>query len=92
MKFCWQTRNEGLMINPNKRWDGVDRNYLFEIAGESDSTFASDPDTKRSVSVWSAKLNGVSFTRKSKMLKFVTLSVTEAECVATTSCVMQNIS
>ena len=31
MKFCWQTRNEGLMIHPNKRWGGVDRNYLFEI-------------------------------------------------------------
>ena len=23
MKFCCQTRTEGLMINPNTRWDGV---------------------------------------------------------------------
>ena len=54
------------MINPNKRWDGVDKNYLFEITGESDSTFASDPMTKRSVSGWSAKLNNVSYTKKTK--------------------------
>ena len=39
----------------------------FEITGENDSTFASDPITKRSVSVWSAMLNNVSYTRKSKM-------------------------
>ena len=87
MKFCWQTKNEGLMIDSNKRWDGVNKNYLFDITGESDSTFASDPITKRSVSGWSAKLNNVSYTRKSKMQRFVTLSVTEAECVAATSCV-----
>jgi len=71
-----------MMIHPNKKWDGVNRHYLFEITGESDSTFASDPVTKRSVSGWSAKLNDVSYTRKSKMQKFVTLSVTEAECAA----------
>ena len=73
MKFYWQARNEGLMINPNKRWDVVNKNYLFEITGESDSTFASDPETKRSVSGWSAKLNNVPYTRKSKMQRFVTL-------------------
>jgi len=75
----------------NKRWDGVDRNYLFEITGESDLTFTIDPVTKRSVSGWNAKLNGVSYTRKTKMQKFVKLSVTEAECVAATSCVREMI-
>ena len=82
MKFCCQTRTEGLIINPNKRWDGVNKTYSFEITGESDSTFASDPVTKRSVSGWSAKLNNVPYTRKSKMQRFVTLSVSEAEFVA----------
>jgi hypothetical protein len=32
-------------------------------------------------------LNGAPYIRKSKSQKFVTLSVTEAECVAATSCV-----
>ena len=47
--------------------------------------------TKRSVSGWSAKLNNVSYTRKSKMQRFVTLSVTEADCVAAISCVRDMI-
>ena len=40
---------------------------------------------------WSAKINNVPYTRKSKMQRFVTLSVTEAECVAATSCVRDMI-
>ena len=36
-------------------------------------------------------MNGAPYTRKSKMQKFVTLSVTEAECVAATSCVQDMI-
>jgi hypothetical protein len=32
-------------------------------------------------------LNGAPYVRKSKSQKFVTLSVTEAECIAATSCV-----
>ena len=69
MKFCCQTRAEGLMINPNKRWDGVNKNYLFEITGESDSTFASDPETKRSVSGWSAKLKQCTIHEKEQNAK-----------------------
>ena len=91
MKYCVSTKEQGLVIKPNKRWDGKDKNFLFEITGRSDSTFASDPDSKRSVSGWYAMLNGAAYTRKSKMQKFVTLSVTEAECVAATSCVQDMI-
>jgi hypothetical protein len=86
MKYCVDTKNKGLMLKPNKKWNGS-KDFEFEITGDSDSNFATCPETRRSVSGWSAKLNGAPYTRKSKMQKFVTLSVTEAECVAATSCV-----
>ena len=86
MKYC-VTNNKGLMLKPNAQWDGKDKNFPFEITGYSDSDFAKDPETRRSVSGWTAMLNGAPYTRKSKMQRFVTLSVTEAECVAATSCV-----
>ena len=65
MKFCVDTKDEGIFLKPNAYWDGKDRNFEFEITGDSDSTFASDPTTMKSVSGWTAKLNGVPYTRKS---------------------------
>ena len=67
------------------------KHFEFEIQGMSDSDYAKDPVTRRSVSGWVAMLNGAPYVRKSKMQKFVTLSVTEAECVAATSCVQDMI-
>ena len=74
LKHCVDTRHEGLVLKPNARWDGKDRDFLFEITGRSDSDFAKDPETRRSVSGWSAFLNGAPYVRKSKMQRFVTLS------------------
>ena len=87
MKYCTDTKNQGLKLNPTGKWDGKDKNYKFKITGKSDSDYAKDPDTRRSVSGWAAFLNDAPYTRKSRMQKFVTLSVTEAECVAATECV-----
>ena len=86
MKHCIKTKNKGVMLKPNDVWDGS-KDYEFVISGKSDSDFAKCPMTRRSVSGWSTFLNGAPYVRKSKMQKFVTLSVTEAECVAATSCV-----
>ena len=91
MKFCVDTKDEGLFLKPNAKWDGKNKDFKFEITGESDSIFASDPKTMKSVSGWTAKLNGAPYTRKSKMQKFVMLRGTEAECVAATSCVQDMI-
>jgi hypothetical protein len=87
MRYCVSTKDKGLMLKPNKRWDPKDKDFEFEITGKSDSDFAKDPETRRSVSGWAAFLNGAPYARKSKMQKFVTLSVTEAECVSGTSCI-----
>jgi hypothetical protein len=85
MKHCVDTCEQGLFLKPNEYWNG-DKNFPFEITGKSNSDFAKDPETRRSVSGWVAYLNGAPYVRKSKSQKFVTLSVTEAECVAATSC------
>jgi hypothetical protein len=90
MKYCVETANQGLILKPNQQWDGS-REFEFEITGYSDSDYAKDPETRRSVSGWSAFLNGAPYTRKSKMQKFVTLSVTEAECVAATECIQDKL-
>jgi hypothetical protein len=91
MKYCTVTKQRGLILKPTGRWDGKDRTYLFEISGKSDSTYASCPSSRRSVSGWAAYLNGAAYTRKSKMQASVTLSVTEAEAVAAASCVADMI-
>ena len=49
MKFCVDTKDEGLFLKPNAKWDGKNKDFKFEITGESDSTFASDPKTMKSV-------------------------------------------
>ena len=85
-KYCIDTKSKGLMLKPNRKWDPKDRSFQFEITGKSDSDFAKDPETRKSVSGWATFINGAPFVRKSKMQRFVMLSVTEAESVAATSC------
>ena len=86
MKYCVETKLHGLILNPNALWKQNPK-FEFEITGYSDSNFAKDRESRRSVSGWAAYLNGAPYVRKSKTQRFVTLSVTEAECVAATSCV-----
>jgi hypothetical protein len=87
MQHCVETKQQGLFLKPKGIWDVRDKDFEFEITGESDSDFAKDVETRHSVSGWSAYINDAPYVRKSKGQKFVTLSVTEAECVAATSCV-----
>jgi hypothetical protein len=86
MKHVTGTKGRGLLLKPWGIWDGG-ADYEFTIFGMSDSTFRSCPDTMKSTSGWSAHLNGAPYTRKSKTQPIVTLSVTEAECMAATSCI-----
>jgi hypothetical protein len=62
----------------------------FVIAGRSDAEYASDPETRRSVSGGSVFLCGTVIHAFSRMQKWVTLSVTEAEFVAAVE-VVQNM-
>ncbi len=73
------------MIEPAEFWDD-DRKSEFTISGRSDSDFAKDVISNKSVSGCSTFLCGAPVSIRSKMLDCVTLSVTEAELVAATQC------
>ena len=88
MTFCLNTKNRALLIKPKGEWNGkLDENYFFEISGVSDSDYAKDMQTRKSVSGYTTFLNGALVTAKSKMQECVTLLVSEAELVAVTNCI-----
>ena len=83
MKYCRGTPERGLFLQPTTKWDG-NPDMGFEIIGYSDSDWAKDPDTRRSVSGWSTFLFDAPISMKSKMMPIVALSVTEAELFSAT--------
>jgi len=85
MNYAVGTSKRGLFLKPNVKWDG-NPDFEFEISGKADSTYATDPETKRSTSGYATFLNGAPVTEKSRMQGCVTLSVTEAEYVSGTQC------
>jgi hypothetical protein len=88
MNYVIATKEKGNIIHPMRKWNGKDRDHKFRIGGRSDSEFATDPETRRSVSAGhTAFLEGSPFSARSRMQKCVTLSVTEAEFVSGADCV-----
>ena len=83
MKYCVGTPDQGLLLKPTGTWNG-DPNYEFTVSGMSDSDYAKDPESRKSVSGYATFLNGAPTSMKSKMQSHVTLSVTEAELVSAT--------
>ena len=86
MSYCVKTSNKGVKLNPNANWDGT-KNFEFTISGRSDSDYAKDPVTRRSITGYAAYLNGAPYSMHSKKQPWVALSVTEAEAVAASDCV-----
>ena len=85
MKYCIGKAERGLLLKPNCEWSG-DPSFEFVIMGRSDSDYAKDTDTRKSVSGTSTFLNGSPINTRSNTQKSVTLSVTEAELVAAAQC------
>jgi hypothetical protein len=90
MNYVRQTASFGNVIKPNSQWNNTDNNFKFVVTGLSDSEYASDPDTRRSVSGGTVFLCGAVIFAFSRMQRCVTLSVTEAEFVAAVE-VVQNM-
>ena len=86
MKYVVATPERGLVLKPDAVWDGT-KDFVFTITGRSDSDFAKCPETRKSVTGYTAFLNGAPFKMRSVMQNVVALSVTEAEEVAATECV-----
>ena len=77
--------DHGLMLEPNTKWDGS-KEFEFEVTRHSDSDFAKDPATCKSVSRWAVFLNGAPISMRSKMQDCMTLLVTEVELVVAMAC------
>jgi hypothetical protein len=90
MNYIRQTAVFGNYIKPSMMWDGKDQRTEFVVAGRSDAEYASDPETRRSVSGGTVFLCDTVIFAFSRMQKCVTLSVTEAEFVAAVE-VVQNM-
>ena len=87
VEFIERTKDRGWKLNPDKRWNGIDKTFKFKIKGKSDSNFANCVNRRRSVNGWVVYLEGALVACKSNMQKIVALSVTEAKLVAAVMCV-----
>ena len=85
MKYCVDRPNRGLVLRPNEKWDGSPK-FEFTIGDRSDSDYAKDPQSQRSVSGGRVLLCGAPVTFRSSTQKTVALLVTEAELYATVIC------
>ena len=86
MAYCVRTKERGMTLRPNCKWDG-NKEFLFTVGGRSDSDYATNPETRKSVSGCRVSLNGAVVAWRSSTQKHVTLSVTEAEMAAGVTCV-----
>ena len=86
MSYCTRTPNRGWTLNPVGTWDGKDKNFKFKVSGRSDSDYATDPETRKSVTGTRVSVNDAAVMCRSSTQKFTTLSVTEAEAGAAVTC------
>ena len=77
MKYVLDTKNMGLKIEPV-----IEKALMWKIVAFSDSDFAGDKDTRRSVSGFVIYLCGAPICWRSKAQRSVTLSSAEAEWIA----------
>ena len=83
IKFVEQTRNTCLVLNPKQE------NPFWEMKAYSDSDFAGDTETRKSVSGFVIYLCGAAISWRSKGQKSVSLSSTEAEYMAISEVAME---
>jgi hypothetical protein len=84
MEYCVEKKDRGLVLKPDVKWNG-DPEFKLVIRGISDSNFAKDPETRKSVSGNSTFLCGAPVIQRSTMQRIVALSVTEAELFTATN-------
>lgn len=85
MQYCHSTPERGLLLKPTRKWNG-DPKFEFIISGYSDSDYAKNTDSRRSVSGTVVFLEDAPVSSRSSTQKSVTLSVTEAELAAAVQC------
>jgi hypothetical protein len=84
INYVLATKNQGLILNPKL-------DELIELEGRSDSEYAGDKETRQTVYGYVVYCCGAPIAWRSKSMKSVTLSTTEAEYVATSEVVKELI-
>jgi hypothetical protein len=85
MSYFGQTAERGHVLRPGVHWDGTaDREFV--LLGHCDASYQSCPNTGRSVSGWSVFLHGASTENNRNLQNWVTVSLTGAELISTTTC------
>jgi hypothetical protein len=87
MEYCVSTPEQGWLLKPSGTWNGRDKGLKFNIHGYTDSDYAKDLETRRSVSGCATFLEDAPVTANGRMQDCVTLSDTEAELVVAIMCV-----
>ena len=49
MNYCAPTPERGLVLKPYNNWDGISKEYKFEVTVKTDSDYTKCPDTRRSM-------------------------------------------
>ncbi len=57
MKYVDDTSDRGLVLNPTRKWDR-NKEHKFVISGRSDSNYAKDTQTRKSISGYRVLLEG----------------------------------
>jgi len=92
MSYLLNTPERGRLLKPQRMCDESELDtFQFRITGRSDSNYATDPETRQSVTGYTVFLEGAPTATKSRMQDCVTLSVTEAEYVAAAACAQEMI-
>ncbi len=73
IKYVLDTRHMGLRMEP------IEGGETWELVCYCDSNYASDPDSRRSVSGYNLYIRGLTICWRSKAQRSVTLSSSEAE-------------
>jgi hypothetical protein len=80
LKYSVETVNQGLMLKPNRKWDGS-QNHKFIISGRLDLDYAKEPKDRCSISGHVVYFKGAPMMFKNSTERTVSLS-TEAETYA----------
>jgi hypothetical protein len=90
MRYVLCTRDAGLLLRPSQKWDGSNE-HQFRIRGRSDSDYAKDTQTRRSVSGYVVYVEDAPTMHRSATQKTVALSSCEAELNAAVLCVQDMV-
>ena len=81
VKYCVDTPNQDCTILPKQRWNGKDKDFLFELTRLPNASSASYKITRRIASGIVVLFEGIVIVAASEMQQVVALSTTEAEVI-----------